>query len=84
FSGIIPFGKTSEQVISPVVEINYAAEGNDSSDKSQQWLFLSPGVTYRYASLAIDLLYQHPVWETDLSGQMSQQPRWIVGMRYMF
>ncbi len=84
FSGIIPLGKSSEQIISPVVEINYASEGNEDSDKSQQWLFISPGLTYRYASMAVDLLYQQPVWETERTGQMSQQPRWIVGMRYMF
>jgi len=84
FSGVVPLGKSSEQIISPVVEINYASEGHEESQESVQWLFFSPGVTYRYSSLAFDLLYQQPVWETDLSGQMSQQSRWIVGMRYMF
>jgi hypothetical protein len=83
-SGMIPVGNTSKQVVAPVLEINYVSEGRAGSEKSEQWLFVSPGVTYRYSSLAVDLLYQQPVWGTELQGQMSQQPRWIEGLRYMF
>lgn len=82
-SGMIPLKNSSQQAISPVLEVNFASEGSKDG-KSGQWLFISPGATYRYASFAFDLLYQMPVYETDRDGQMSQQARWITGFRYMF
>lgn len=82
-SGMIPLKNSSQQAISPVLEVNFASEGSKVG-KSEKWLFISPGATYRYASFAFDLLYQMPVYETDRDGQMSQQARWITGFRYMF
>jgi len=37
-----------------------------------------------HTSLAIEALYQIPVYELEMSGQMNQTSRWIIGLKYLF
>lgn len=83
-SGMIPIKNSSQQAFSPVLEINFTTRGSSIDDNPAQWLFVSPGGTYRYSSFAFDLLYQLPAYQTDRAGQMTQMSRWIAGVRYMF
>lgn len=75
-SGKIPVKAKSDQIISPVVEFNFSRDSD--------LLFLSPGISYMHTSLAIEALYQIPVYELEIPGQMNQTSRWIIGLKYLF
>ena len=85
-SGNIPFKNRSNQAISPVLEINYSAEGGNRNTNTtrEEVLFLSPGLSYIHSSLAIEGLLQIPVTQTATGMAMQQKSRLIVGVKYMF
>lgn len=85
FSGKIPFGAKSNQILSPVIEINYYQEGKKSNYSSaNELLYISPGISYKHSSLAIEALYQIPVYEIDKADGMYQLSSWILGLKYLF
>lgn len=85
FSGKIPLTAKSNQILSPVIEFNYYQEGKKGNYSSaNELLFISPGISYKHSSLAIEALYQIPVYEIDKADQMYQMARWIFGLKYLF
>jgi hypothetical protein len=76
FSGKIPIGTKSNQIVSPVTEFNFSG--------ASDLLFISPGVSYMHTYLAIEALYQIPVYESEEPGQMKHTSRWIIGLKYLF
>ena len=76
FSGKIPIAAKSAQIISPVLEFNFSG--------ASDLLFISPGISYMHTSLAIEALYQIPVYELENPGQMKQTSRGIIGIKYLF
>ncbi len=76
FSGKIPVKSKSNQIISPVTEFNFSRPSN--------LLFISPGISYMHTFLAIEALYQIPVYEAENQGQMTHTSRWIIGLKYLF
>lgn len=85
FSGKIPLTSESNQILSPVLEFNYYQEGKKNNYSSaNELLFISPGISYKHSSLAIEALYQIPVYELDKADRMYQLSRWIFGFKYLF
>ena len=76
FSGKIPISAKANQIISPVTELNFSG--------ATDLLFISPGISYMHTSLAIEALYQIPVYESEKAGQMNHTSRWIIGLKYLF
>ena len=83
FSAIVPLGNDA---LSPVIELNYQKSGvnSDNSAFSADFLFLSPGASYIHGSLVFEALAQFPVYQTTMVNGMRQNPRLIVGVKYMF
>lgn len=85
FSGNIPIKAKSSQAVSPVLEINYSVEGSKNKETgASEMLFISPGLTFIYSSLALEGLFQIPAYQSTSGNIRKQQSRWILGVKYMF
>lgn len=85
FSTMIPI-KTSDVAISPVLEFTYNNEINSSiqADMKKEVLFISPGFMFIKSSIALELLYQYPIYQQEQMQVMRSEPRFIAGFRYMY
>jgi hypothetical protein len=84
FSTVIPLNSRGNNVIVPVLEINYMRSGITRKISSVDDLFMiSPGVSFISSSLVLEGLYQIPVFQSFSAGGMKQKSRLIVGIKYM-
>ena len=65
--------------ISPVLETTYTAVQDNI-----KLLLVSPGISYINSNLTLEALVQLPVYQSNITNSMEQNPRLILGFKYMF
>ena len=84
FSALIPLKNQSERAISTVVEMTYSHQGKSEANPMNDILFISPGISYIHSNLALEVLFQIPVYQSNGTSVMNHHSRWIIGVKYMF
>jgi hypothetical protein len=84
FSGLIPLKTRTSSALSPVIELTYSSQSPGGVIPKRDILFVSPGVSFIYANLALEALVQLPIFQEGNMSMMDQNPRLILGLKFMF
>ncbi|MDZ7740277.1 MAG: hypothetical protein U5Q03_00515 [Bacteroidota bacterium] len=83
-SGQIPLSKNSGSSLSPVLEMTYSSQAKGQANPANNIIFLSPGTSFIYNNLALEILIQIPVLQSDEENVMKQESRLITGVKFLF
>lgn len=83
-SGVLPVNSKKDIALSPVIETTWKSALAKGYRSNINTVFLSPGLSFIYSDISIEALVQFPVSQTQSDGSMKQNPRLIVGLKYMF
>lgn len=83
-SAVVPLKTEHSSAISPVIEWTYQQRAENKNLPKADILFISPGASFIFSNLTLEVLLQIPVYQSDNSGMMNQNSRFILGVKYMF
>lgn len=83
-------GEKADMSLTSVLEWSYKnispnrIKGLNVPNTGESVFYFSPGFKFTKSSSILDVLYQIPAWQEQTGAQLKQNPRLIIGMRFMF